>query len=128
MVGRCAHPCRLEETALAAKVQPHDAPVPSWPANNCLVELFSLPCRLEEAELAAKVQSRRAAKADQELDVVKRQLEATERRAKELSWQIRMFADPQQASSGVQSNTPGRFWDVFGCAQPRKDTTGADSK
>ena len=99
----------------------HGPPRTAW------VELFKIPCRLEEAELAAKVQSRRAAKADQELDVVKRQLEAAERRAKELSWQIRMVADPQQASSGVQSNTPARFWDVFGCAQPRKDTSGADS-
>ena len=45
--------------------------------------------RYEELELAARVATRRAAAAEAELHRMKQQLEATDKRAKELAWQVR---------------------------------------
>lgn len=44
--------------------------------------------RMEELELAASVASRRASAAEGELHRVKQQLELTDKRAKELAWQV----------------------------------------
>lgn len=46
--------------------------------------------RYEELELAAKVASRRATTAEAELHRVKQQLDAADKRAKELAWQVRI--------------------------------------
>ena len=47
--------------------------------------------RMEELELAASVASRRAAAAEAELHRVKQLLDLTDKRAKELAWQVRAF-------------------------------------
>ncbi len=47
--------------------------------------------RYEELELAARVASRRAAAAEAELHRLKQQLEAADKRAKELAWQVRAW-------------------------------------
>ena len=44
--------------------------------------------RMEELELVASVASRRAASAEAELHRVKQQLDLTDKRAKELAWQV----------------------------------------
>ena len=44
--------------------------------------------RVEELELAASVASRRAASAEAELHRTKQQLDFTDKRAKELAWQV----------------------------------------
>lgn len=54
---------------------------------------------------------------------MRQQLQAAQKQVKELSWQIKMVAEPQQlgGKAGPTSNTTGkagqsRLWDVFGCA------------
>eukprot|EP00983_Pelagomonas_calceolata_P106578 1159246-Pelagomonas_calceolata.AAC.1 len=78
--------------------------------------------RVEEADLAAAVQTRRAGKAENEVEVLKAQLAEAQREVKELAWQIKMTFDPNQtsgASSGGQQ--PGTFYkaagmlDILGC-------------
>jgi hypothetical protein len=49
--------------------------------------------RMEELELAAGVATRRAATAEAELDMLKQQLEAADRKTKELAWQVRGLLD-----------------------------------
>lgn len=46
---------------------------------------------MEELELATSVASRRASSAEAELHRVKQQLELTDKRAKELAWQVHLF-------------------------------------
>lgn len=86
--------------------------------------------RVEEAELAASVGARRAASAEGEVSVLKRQLQAADKKLKELAWQIKMISDPQQiggkggqqaaAASAASGSQPqaGRvnnILDMFGC-------------
>ncbi|CAL8466091.1 g5627 [Coccomyxa elongata] len=76
--------------------------------------------RYEELELAAKVASRRAAAAEAEVHRLKQQLEAADKRAKELAWQIKMISDPRQigGQQGAAAMTPGvasSVLDMFGC-------------
>ena len=82
-------------------------------------------CRLEETELVATVQTRRASTAESELRMMRQQLQAAQKHIKELSWQIKMVADPQQlggrkdqasTSGGRPAGVSNRLWDVFGCA------------
>ena len=47
--------------------------------------------RYEELDLAAKVATRRAAAAEAEVYRLKQQLEAADKRAKELAWQVQYF-------------------------------------
>ncbi|KAK9902172.1 hypothetical protein WJX75_006865 [Coccomyxa subellipsoidea] len=76
--------------------------------------------RYEELELAARVATRRAAAAEAELHRVKQQLEATDKRAKELAWQIKMISDPrqiggQQTAGAVPPGVASSVLDMFGC-------------
>ena len=80
---------------------------------------------MEETEAVASLQTRRAATAESELRVVRQQLEAAQKHIKDLSWQIKMVAEPQQLggragqssqAAGRQAGVPSRLWDVFGCA------------
>ena len=83
-------------------------------------------CRLDETELVASVQTRRASTAESELRVMRQQLQAAQKHIKELSWQIKMVADPQQlggkagqnsSSAGRPGGAQSRLWDgIFGCA------------
>ena len=79
--------------------------------------------RLEETELVATVQTRRASTAESELRVLRQQLQAAQKQIKELGWQIKMVAEPQQIGGRKEQGGPGtrpgvsnRLWDVFGCA------------
>ena len=80
--------------------------------------------RLEETELVATVQTRRASTAESELRMLRQQLQAAQKQIKELGWQIKMVAEPQQLGGRKEqgpngSGRPGvsnRLWDVFGCA------------
>ena len=80
--------------------------------------------RLEETELVASVQTRRASMAESELRVMRQQLQAAQKHIKELSWQIKMVAEPQQlggkagpsSAAGRPGSAQSRLWDVFGCA------------
>lgn len=81
-------------------------------------------CRLEETELVAPVQTRRASTAESELRVMRQQLQAAQKHIKELSWQIKMVAEPQHlggkagpsSAAGRPGSAQSRLWDVFGCA------------
>lgn len=73
----------------------------------------------------ATVQTRRASTAESELRVMRQQLQAAQKHIKELSWQIKMVAEPQQlggrketgsSSGGKPAGVSTRLWDVFGCA------------
>lgn len=73
----------------------------------------------------ATVQTRRASTAESELRVMRQQLQAAQKHIKELSWQIKMVAEPQQlggrkdqasTSGGRPAGVSNRLWDVFGCA------------
>ena len=81
--------------------------------------------RLEETELVATVQTRRASTAESELRVLRQQLQAAQKQNKELGWQIKMVAEPQQLGGRKEQGSSGggkaggvstRLWDVFGCA------------
>ncbi|KAK9846128.1 hypothetical protein WJX84_011721 [Apatococcus fuscideae] len=93
-------------------------------------EVDALQKRVEEAELAASVGARRAAAAEGEVSVLKCQLQAAEKKLKELAWQIKMISDPQQiggrgsqqaaagnaaAGSQPQSGRVNNILDMFGC-------------
>lgn len=54
---------------------------------------------------------------------MRQQLQAAQKQIQELSWQIKMVADPQQLGgkpdrgpSGAGRPGQSRLWDVFGCA------------
>ena len=85
---------------------------------------------MDEAELAASVGARRASSAEAEVAVLKRQLQAAQKKLKELAWQVKMISDPQQiggrggqqaAAANPASDSqpePGRvsnILDMFGC-------------
>ena len=70
------------------------------------------------------------ATAEGEVSVLKRQLQAAEKKLKELAWQIKMISDPQQiggkgsqpatgvgaaSSSQPQSGRVNNILDMFGC-------------
>lgn len=57
--------------------------------------------RYEELDLAAKVASRRAATAEAEVHRLKQQLEAADKRAKELAWQVSSLGCPGNVSRAV---------------------------
>ena len=58
----------------------------------------ALAGRCEEAELAASVNSRRAAAAEAEVELLKTQLEAAEKQANELGWQVQCLSIVLQPS------------------------------
>lgn len=72
----------------------------------------------------ATVQTRRASTAESELRMLRQQLQAAQKQIKELGWQIKMVAEPQQlggrkeagSNSGGRPGVSNRLWDVFGCA------------
>lgn len=71
--------------------------------------------RCEELELAAKVASRRAAAAEAEVHRLKQQLEAADKRAKELAWQVRGLTCPGYVCRAVRLCTgtvlmPALYW------------------
>ena len=87
-------------------------------------------CRVEEAELAASVGARRASSAEGEVVVLKRQLQAAQKKLKELAWQIKMISDPQQiggrgsqqtaaantaSGSQAEAGRVNNILDMFGC-------------
>ena len=91
--------------------------------------------------MTATVQARRASTAESELRVMRQQLQAAQKHVKELSWQIKMVAEPQQlggrrelgsGSSNRPAGVSNRLWDVFGCAvnyrgtAPSPDRDGDD--
>ncbi len=56
---------------------------------------------------------------------MRQQLQAAQKHIKELSWQIKMVAEPQQlggrrnqgpSNGGKPAGVSNRLWDVFGCA------------
>ena len=54
----------------------------------CRRDAVEWAARLEEAELAAAVGTRRAASAEGEVEALKKQLDAAQKRADELAWQV----------------------------------------
>jgi len=81
--------------------------------------------QVEEADLAAAVQTRRAGKAENEIEILRAQLAEAQREAKELAWQIKMTFDPSQPGTGSGASglaqRQGAFYkaagmlDILGC-------------
>lgn len=85
----------------------------------------------------ATVQTRRASTAESELRVLRQQLQAAQKQIKELGWQIKMVAEPQQLGGRPQQGSNGggraggvstRLWDVFGCAVNYRGTAPSPEK
>ncbi len=85
---------------------------------------------MEEAELAASVGARRASSAEGEVAVLERQLQAAQKKLKELAWQVKMISDPHQiggrssqqpaaadaaAGSQPEAGRVNNILDMFGC-------------